>query len=102
MKLLKLKENKMQQTNRREKLWIGIKVFFWVAGLLISGSDNNFMPWINGIGLLLFATASLLLARQTVQLTSKTRKEQAFCFNGKSGKKENQGYSPFVLPVRAL
>ena len=100
MKLLKLKENKMQQINRREKLWIGIKAFFWVAGLLISGSDNNFMPWVNGIGLLLFATASLLLARQTVQLTSKTR--TGFCFNGKSGKKENQGYSPFVLPVRVL
>ena len=102
MKLLKLKENKMQQINRREKLWIGIKAFFWVAGLLISGSDNNFMPWVNGIGLLLFATASLLLARQTVHLRSKTRTEPAFCFNGKSGKKENQGYSPFVLPFRAL
>ena len=100
MKLLKLKEDKMQQTNRREKLWIGIKAFFWVAGLLISGSDNDVMPWVNGIGLLLFATASLLLARQTVHLTSKTR--AGFCFNGKSGKKDNQGYSPFVLPVRVL
>ncbi|MCM2286796.1 MAG: hypothetical protein NDI81_18570 [Desulfobacula sp.] len=88
----------MQQMNRREKLWIGIKAFFWVAGLLISGSDNDVMPWVNGIGLLLFAAASLLLARQTVQLTSKTR--TGFCFNGKSGKKEN--YSPFVHPVRVL
>ncbi len=92
----------MQQINRHEKLWVGIKAFFWVAGLLISGSDNNFMPWVNGIGLLLFAAASLLLARQTVTLTAKTRTEQGFCFDGKSDKKENQGYSPFVLPVRVL
>lgn len=92
----------MQQINRREKLWIGIKAFFWVAGLLISGSDNNFMPWVNGMGLLLFAAASLLLARQTVHLTSKTKMEQILFFTGKSGKKENQGYSPFVLPARVL
>jgi hypothetical protein len=100
MKFIKLKENKMQQAGGREKLWIGVKAFFWVAGLLISGSDNDVMPWVNGMGLFLFASASLLLARQTLRLSSKTVRAHGFRFKGRSDKNEN--YSPFVLPVRVL
>lgn len=29
--------------------------FIWVAGLLLAGSDSPFMPWINLLGVLMFA-----------------------------------------------
>lgn len=34
---------------------------FWVAGLLIAGSDSSFMPWINILGLIVFSGASFLI-----------------------------------------
>ncbi len=65
----------MQQTkmNRRETIIMGIKGFFWVTGLLMAGSDSNFMPWGNGIGLLLFSVSSLSLGKQSFNIASKTR-----------------------------
>lgn len=43
-------------------------VCVWVAGLLLAGSDGPFMPWVNGLGALVFAGASLVLARLSARL----------------------------------
>ncbi len=55
----------MQQNQKTivEKCSIGICGTAWVAGLLIAGSDSSYMPWFNGVGLLLFFGASFLLGR---------------------------------------
>ena len=55
----------MQQTQKTiyEKSFIGLSGIAWIAGLLIAGSDSQYMPWLNGIGLLLFFGASILLGR---------------------------------------
>ncbi|MCD4722589.1 MAG: hypothetical protein K8S13_22435 [Desulfobacula sp.] len=46
-----------------EKSFIGLTGTAWIAGLLIAGSDSQYMPWLNGIGLLLFFGASILLGK---------------------------------------
>ena len=93
----------MQQTpmKRNEKIRMGVKGFFWTAGLLIAGSDGNYMPWVNGIGLLLFVASSILLARQTVNAGSTAGTSDCSCFYGKSGIKKKQGY-PLMLPAIVL
>ncbi|MBC8439905.1 MAG: hypothetical protein H8D87_09480 [Deltaproteobacteria bacterium] len=55
----------MQQNQKTiyEKCFIGITGIAWVAGLLIAGSDSPYMPWLNGIGLILFLGASILLGK---------------------------------------
>ena len=55
----------MQQNQKTicEKCFIGIIGIAWVAGLLIAGSDNTYMPWLNGVGLILFFGASILLGK---------------------------------------
>ena len=55
----------MQQIQKTivEKCSIGILGTAWVAGLLIAGSDSPYMPWLNGIGLILFLGASILLGK---------------------------------------
>lgn len=60
----------MQQHNANlgEKFYIAITVTIWVAGLLIAGSENDFMPWINGAGLVLFLISSVLLGKFLRQL----------------------------------
>lgn len=35
----------------------------WVAGLIIAGSDNAYMPWVNGVGLFLFLGASIFMGK---------------------------------------
>lgn len=47
-----------------EKCVIGIIGTAWVAGLLIAGSDSPYMPWLNGIGLIVFFGASVLLGKR--------------------------------------
>jgi hypothetical protein len=32
----------------------------WMAGLLIAGSDSPYMPWLNGLGILMFSGISLV------------------------------------------
>ncbi len=88
----------MQQvkTDRREKIMLGIKGFFWVAGLLISGCDSDFMPWVNGIGLLLFASTSLLLGKQSLSSAIPARTSARPCGCNKSGEKQKQQYSMFA------
>ena len=48
---------------KKQKYWTGIIGIIWVAGLLISGSDSPYMPWMNTIGLILFFIASLMLGK---------------------------------------
>ncbi len=76
------------QTNRHGRILFGIKGFFWVAGLLIAGSDSNFMPWVNGTGLLLFIASTIVLGKQNFHAESKTK--AGLRFYQKSGKKEEQ------------
>jgi len=86
------------QVGQYEKIRIGVQGFLWTAGLLIAGSDGNFMPWVNGVGLLLFAVSSLFLARQTLGMALKPRLREFPRFDGKSGQGKKQAYS-FILPV---
>lgn len=32
----------------------------WMTGLLIAGSDSPYMPWLNGLGILIFSSISLV------------------------------------------
>ena len=88
----------MQQTqiNRYEKIMIGVKGFFWVAGLLMAGSDSNFMPWENGIGLILFAASSFSLGKQPFDAASEARTAECPGFYRKSNEKKKQRFSIFV------
>jgi hypothetical protein len=45
------------------KLMIGLASIFWMMGLLLAGSDSPFMPWVNGLGLLVFLLASIFLGK---------------------------------------
>lgn len=60
----------MQHYNKTlgEKCYIAVTGAVWVAGLLIAGSENDFMPWINGAGLILFLVSSILLGKFFRQL----------------------------------
>ncbi len=64
----------MQQNLKKthEKLFIGSSGFIWVAGLLIAGSDNPYMPWVNCLGLVLFFGASVLIGRHFRQVHHST------------------------------
>lgn len=56
------------------RLWAGLAGLFWVAGLMIAGSDSPYMPWVNGIGAFLFLGASLILSRLLPRLDPAGRK----------------------------
>ena len=87
------------QTNRHGKIMLGIKGFFWVAGLLIAGSDSNFMPWVNGTGLLLFIASTIVLGKQSFHAESKPK--AGLGFYRKSGGKEKQRLYG-IMPVTSL
>ncbi|MCP4023135.1 MAG: hypothetical protein GY729_14935, partial [Desulfobacteraceae bacterium] len=55
----------MQLTKEKimEKGIQGIIGTGWVAGLLIAGSDSPYMPWLNGLGILIFFGAGLLMKK---------------------------------------
>ncbi len=36
---------------------------FWIAGLLMAGSESLYMPWLNLLGLLINGMASFLLCK---------------------------------------
>lgn len=63
--IYKIKGIKMQRNQKTivEKCFIGVTGTAWVAGLLIAGSDSPYMPWLNGIGLIVFFCASILLGK---------------------------------------
>jgi len=72
----------MQQIQKKigEKFFLGVTGTTWIAGLLIAGSDSPYMPWVNGIGLILFFCASLLLGKivHPVQSNSEHLKSPGF------------------------
>ncbi|MCG8565206.1 MAG: hypothetical protein MI747_08995 [Desulfobacterales bacterium] len=35
----------------------------WVAGLILTGSEGPYMPWLNGFGALLFLKSSIVLGQ---------------------------------------
>ena len=87
------------QTNRHGKIMLGIKGFFWVAGLLIAGSDSNFMPWVNGTGLLLFIASTIVLGKSSFHAESKPK--AGLWFYRKSDRKEKQ--RPYgIMPATSL
>lgn len=53
----------MQHNTISIKQWLlkGVVGLLWVAGLLIAGSDSDYMPWMNIIGVIVFLGASLFL-----------------------------------------
>lgn len=53
----------MQSKIRYKKIYRGIMGLLWIAGLMIAGSDNLYMPWINGFGLTVFLLASVMIAK---------------------------------------
>jgi hypothetical protein len=62
----KIRGDKMQQLQKTiyERCLIGITGTAWVAGLLVAGSDSPYMPWLNGIGFIVFLGASILLGKR--------------------------------------
>ena len=46
----------------------------WVFGLLLAGSDGNFMPWTNIAGILLFGAAGWYLAAGQARSAREGRK----------------------------
>jgi hypothetical protein len=54
------------QQNKKERgkvLLLTLLGICWVAGILMAGSENAFMPWLNLSGLLLNGLASYLLCK---------------------------------------
>jgi len=104
MKFNKKEEKIMQQhrTERTEKIMLGVKGFFWVAGLLIAGSDSNFMPWANGLGLLLFIASSILLVKQSSQSAAGTGASECPGVYRKVCEKKNHGFASHIIPVTGL
>ena len=88
----------MQQIKKiiYEKCLIGVIGAAWVTGLLIAGSDSPYMPWFNGIGLLLFFSASILIGKLLKSLHSNAgiviypKFYQKFNVNQTVSKKRNQ------------
>lgn len=54
----------------RTKTLAGIGSLAWVSGVLAAGSDGPCMPWVNGLGVLVFICASMALGRILPQLGS--------------------------------
>lgn len=42
---------------------LSILGIFWIAGLLMAGSESSYMPWLNLLGLLINGMASFLLCK---------------------------------------
>ena len=47
-----------------QQIKTGIITTAWIFGLLVAGSDSPQMPWVNFLGLFLFAAASMGLGRR--------------------------------------
>ncbi|MCD4676866.1 MAG: hypothetical protein KAJ25_03230 [Desulfobacula sp.] len=88
----------MQQKQKTifEKCFIGLMGTAWTTGLLIAGSDSPYMPWLNGIGLLLFFSASILLGKlfkpsnSNADIVIYPKFYQKFDINAIKSKKKNQ------------
>ncbi len=61
----------LNRTKIIEKSLMGIAAMGWILGLLIAGSDSPYMPWLNGLGVILFLGASLLMKKLVHLLKTK-------------------------------
>ena len=75
----------MQLGFERGKSVVGTTVsgLAWVFGLLLAGSDGNFMPWTNIAGILLFGAAGWYMAAR--EAGRSTRKNRFRCHGLKGG-----------------
>ncbi len=48
------------KTKTARKIKTAAAACVWMAGLLIAGSDSPYMPWLNGLGILMFSGISLI------------------------------------------
>lgn len=55
----------------------GVVAVLWVTGLLMAGSDNIYMPWTNGIGLLIFLCACISASRRFRRLENRENERPA-------------------------
>ncbi len=55
----------MQQRKKHtgSVLMLTVLGVFWVAGILMAGSESAFMPWLNILGLIINGVSSYLLCR---------------------------------------
>ena len=63
-----------------QQIKTGIIATAWIFGLLIAGSDSPQMPWVNFLGLFLFAAASLGLGRSLHSPDKKENPAAGSCF----------------------
>jgi hypothetical protein len=70
------------QKSKLKKCFTGVVGLIWVTGLLVAGSDSPYMPWINGIGVILFFSASILLGKlfQSFELTMDSEVSSTGCY----------------------
>ncbi len=47
----------------KNKTLVIITALAWAGGLLLAGSDGPFMPYLNGVGVVVFLCASIILGR---------------------------------------
>ena len=65
----------MQKLTIKDRVLIMGAGLGWIAGLLVAGSENPYMPWINFLGVLVFFGASLILGKTLPMLESEHKKE---------------------------
>ncbi len=53
----------MDNTTAKDRIVFAIAGTAWVAGLLIAGSENYYMPWVNLAGGALFFASCLVLGK---------------------------------------
>ena len=75
----------------------------WVFGLLLAGSDGNFMPWTNLAGILLFGAAGWHMAANHSRPARKERKtlrrrtKDSFTPSAAIIRKNDRGHGACVL-----
>lgn len=52
---------------------IGMAALIWVLGLLAAGSDSQYMPWLNVVGVIIFLLTSIWLGRSLPKLEAESR-----------------------------
>ena len=89
----------MQHNNTKikQKVLQGVLGVLWVAGLLIAGSDNDHMPWINGLGLLIFFGASLFLGKRLNENREHSRTVIHADFSKKQAPQNRRCHSRYAL-----
>ncbi len=56
-------KTQMTKATLKRKFLVIITALAWAGGLLLAGSDGPMMPYLNGVGVIIFLCASLVLGR---------------------------------------